>query len=100
MPTYFIRRDVSGLGADDVEAAGFRAAVCAYEYVGLRWIRSYWDRASDELHCYYEAADEVQVRDHSTRSRIPVTEIREVQDIDPSTFAPQAPPPAAAHASG
>lgn len=91
MPMYFIRRDVSGLEPEDVEAAGFRAAICAYEYAGLRWIRSYWDREGHELHCYYEAESEAQVRDHSERSRIAVSEVREVQDIDPSNFAPQTP---------
>lgn len=100
MPTYFIRRDVTGLDDDDVEAAGFRAAVCAYEYTGLRWIRSYWDREAQELHCYYEAESEAQVRDHSERSRIAVSEVREVSDIDPSDFAPPAPPSSTARAAG
>lgn len=100
MPLYFIRRDVSGLDDDDVEAAGFRAAVCAYEYTGLRWIRSYWLRESRELHCYYEAESEAQVRDHSERSRIDVREIQEVSDIDPSNFAPQSPTVSPASTSG
>jgi hypothetical protein len=91
MATYFIRRDVSGLEADEVEAAGFRAAGCVYDYPGLRWLRSYWHRERAEVHCYYEAESEAQVREHSERSRMVVSEVREVQDIDPADFVPPAP---------
>ena len=88
MPLYFVRREAPGLEADDVEAGGLRAAGCAEDYPGLRWIRSYWHRERAEVHCYYEAESEAQIREHSERARMVVSEVREVQDIDPSNFAP------------
>lgn len=98
MPLFFVRREAPGLEADDVEAGGFRAAGCAHDYPGLRWIRSYWHRERAEVHCYYEAESEAQIREHSERARMVVTEVMEVVDIDPSSYA--SPPSTPEHASG
>ena len=100
MAIFFIRREAPGLEADDVEAGGLRAAGCAQDYPGLRWIRSYWHRESAEVHCYYEAESEAQIREHSERARMVVSEVREVHDIDPSNYAPPTPPPARVRAGG
>ncbi len=87
MPLYKIRRDVPGATRDEVDASGFRALICGYEYEGLRWIRSYWDAEAGELNCLYEAVDEEQLRDHARRSRIPCDDIREVVELMPHFFA-------------
>jgi hypothetical protein len=83
MPFYLIRRNVSGATREDVEAGGLRALFCAYDYEGLRWIRSLWDSKKGETICLYEAACEEDIVDHSERSRIPCDEVREVVELGP-----------------
>jgi len=91
MPLYMIRRDVPGATREDVDASGFRAVICGYEYEGLRWLRSYWDEEKGEIRCLYEAVDEEQVRDHARRARIPCDEVREVVELMPHLYVGPAP---------
>lgn len=91
MPLYKIRREVTGAGRDEIDASGFRAVICGYEYEGLRWIRSYWDEEAGQLHCLYEAVDEEQIRDHARRSRIPCDEVSEVVELLPHLYVGPAP---------
>jgi len=83
MPLYTIVRDVAGLSDGEIDAAGVRAVICAFEYPGLRWIRSYLDRDQQELLCLYQADTVAQIREHAERARIPAGEIREVEEIVP-----------------
>ncbi len=95
MPLYTIVRDVAGLSDGEIDAAGVRAVICAFEYPGLRWIRSYLDRDKQELLCLYEAENTTHIREHAERARIPAGEIREVEEIVPHPYV-EAPGPAAA----
>lgn len=83
MPLYTITRDVDGLSDGDIHAAGVRAMICAFEYSGLKWIRSYLDRDRNEMLCLYVAENVEQLREHALRARIPAGEIREVEEIVP-----------------
>jgi hypothetical protein len=86
MPLYSIRRDVPGATREDVDASAFRAVVCAYEYEGLRWIRSFWDEHKEQILCLYEALSPEQLEDHARRSRIPCDEVREVEELTPKMY--------------
>lgn len=86
MPLYLIKRDVTGLSDADLDAAGYRAAACAYHYDGLRWLTSYLDKAAQRLYCIYEAVDAEQLFDHSRRSLIPCDEVVEVAQIFAENF--------------
>lgn len=86
MPLYTIVRDVTGLSDGEIDAAAIRAVICAFEYPGFRWIRSYLDRDKQELLCLYEAQDIAQIREHAERSRIPAGEIREVEQLLPDPY--------------
>jgi len=86
MPLYAIRREVGQLTPDEVDAAALRAVICALEYDGLRWVRSFWDREHGLLNCLYEAQDAAQIREHSMRSNIPCDAVAEVQEILPETY--------------
>ena len=86
MPLFTIERRVPGASSDDIDAAGFRAAACAFNYSGLRWISSYWDRSADRILCIYEADSAEQIKHHSMRARIPCDTVTEVQAIDPSRY--------------
>ena len=87
MPLYAIRRKVGPISQDELDAAGFRATVCAAEYDGLHWERSFWDRARQELTCYYVARSADEIRRHSHQSNIPCDEIAEVTEVLPDVYS-------------
>jgi hypothetical protein len=97
MPLYSIRRNIGPTSRDEIEAAGFRAIVCASEYPGLRWIRSFWHEDGQFLTCYYIADSPDQIRQHAHQSNIPCDEIVEVTEILPELVpgAPEREPAAA-----
>lgn len=86
MPIYSIRRDVGPISREELDAAAFRALICALEYDGLRWVRSFWDRRNGRLDCIYEAQDEAQIREHSLRANIPCDDVHEVLEVWPETY--------------
>jgi hypothetical protein len=86
MPLYTIRRRLPGATREDVDAASVRALLCAYEYPGMTWVRSFWDRAGNELLCIYEAASPEQLKEHAERSRIPCDEVVEVTEFGPDEY--------------
>ena len=86
MPLYKIHRLIGPSTQEDVDAAGFRAIVCAPQFPGLRWIQSYWDQDGGCLDCFYEAASPEQIRQHAELSRIPCDEVVEVQLVHPSSY--------------
>lgn len=86
MPLYRIRRDVGPATQEDIDAASFRAIVCAPQFPGLKWIRSYWDPAAERIDCYYEAAGPEQLQRHAELSRIPCDEVSEVVPVLPETY--------------
>lgn len=86
MPLYTIRREIPGDDREAIDAASLRAISCAYEFPGLRWIRSYWDEPAQALLCLYESTSPEQIQEHSRRSRIPCDDIREVVEIEPSVY--------------
>lgn len=86
MPLYRIRRDVGAISQEDMDAAAFRAIVCAPQFPGLRWVRSYWDRESGRLDCVYEASEPSQIEEHAKTARIPCDEIRPVDEVIPEAY--------------
>ena len=86
MPLYRIRRDVGPLTQEDLDAASFRAIVCAPQFPGLKWHRSYWDREAEVLDCVYEAVDRAQIEEHARVSRIPCDDVHEVAEVLPETY--------------
>ncbi len=86
MPIYQVRRDIPGLSSEDLDAASFRAIVCASEMPGIHWIRSYWDEPRGVITCYYEAPDEETLRLHAKRARIPCDEVRVVKEVRPEEY--------------
>ena len=87
MTLFAIERALPGATRDDIDAAGFRALSCAFNYPGLHWISTYWDRAGERTICIYEAQSADQIEDHSARARIPCDRISLVEHIDPVGFA-------------
>lgn len=86
MPLYSIRRQVGKISEQDLDASAFRAIVCAFQFEGLKWRHSYWDRQSGELNCIYEAQGPEQIEDHSRVSRISCDSISEVSELNPEPY--------------
>jgi len=86
MPLYKVTRNVGDLSRDELDAAAFRAIVCAPQFSGLRWIRSYWDRQNGLLDCYYEAQSIEQLEAHARTARIPCDDVRLVDEVLPDPY--------------
>jgi hypothetical protein len=86
MALFLIKRDVRGASETDYDAAVFRAISCSYEFEGLRWVQSYWDRDTGYSYCIYEAANEEQIRQHSSKSRIACDEVHAVTHVAPEGY--------------
>lgn len=86
MPLYAIRRDLGPITREELDASAYRAIMCAYDFEGLKWVRSFWDPEQGEIRCLYEAQDVAQVIEHARRSRIPCDDVREVIEIDPGLY--------------
>lgn len=86
MPLFKIRRNVGQIIQEDMDAAAFRAIVCAVQFPGLKWHRSFWDKDAGVLDCFYEAASREDLQDHARVSRIPCDEVCEVNELLPETY--------------
>jgi hypothetical protein len=86
MPLYKIRRRVGEMSQDEMDAAAFRAIVCAPQFPGLKWHRSFWDREAGLVDCLYEAEDQAQIEEHARVSRIPCDEVRPVDELIPDAY--------------
>lgn len=86
MPLYRIRREIGDVTQEEMDAASFRAIVCAPQFPGLKWHRSYWDRQAGLLDCFYEAENAAQLEEHSRVSRIPCDGVQEVAEVLPDTY--------------
>ena len=87
MALFLIKRDVRGATPTDYDAAAFRAISCAYDYEGLRWVHSYWDRESGFSYCVYEAQSIEQIRQHSQRAHIACDEVYPVSHMVPEAYS-------------
>ncbi len=87
MALYCIHRQVGkSLTQDDLDAAAVRAIMCAPQFPGLKWHRSYWDREQGRLECYYEANTVRDIQEHARVARIPCDDIRLVDEVNPETY--------------
>lgn len=86
MALYSIRRNVGVMSQEDMDAAAFRAIVCAAQFPGLKWHTSYWNQSGGYMDCIYEAADRTALEEHARVARIPCDLITEVKVVSPETY--------------
>lgn len=86
MTLYRIQRIVGEMSDEEMDAAGFRAIVCAPQFPGVKWHRSYWDKAAGQLECIYEANSIADLEAHSRTARIPCDGVTEVTQLLPETY--------------
>lgn len=86
MALYSIRRNVGDITKEEMDAAAFRAIVCAVQFPGLKWHRSYWVQGSGYMDCIYEADQPEQLEEHARVARIPCDAVHPVTEIVPETY--------------
>jgi hypothetical protein len=86
MALFLIKRDVRGATATDYDAAIFRAISCVYDFEGLNWVHSYWDREAGFSYCIYEAESAEQLHQHAERAQIPCDEVYPVAHMVPEAY--------------
>lgn len=86
MPLYSIRRRLGENTQEDLDAAVFRAIVCAFQFDGLEWQRSFWNKEAGEVNCIYEAQEPGQIEEHARVSRISCDSIVEVREVRPEPY--------------
>jgi hypothetical protein len=86
MTTYLIKRNVGDAGPNEYDAALFRALSCVYDFPGLKWLHSYWDRGTGVAYCVYEAVSVDQIQRHADLAQIPCDEVLEVLVSAPDTY--------------
>jgi hypothetical protein len=86
MPLYRADRRLGAATAADVDAAAFRSVACVPHFVGLDWLRSYFDPASGQMTCYYEAARPEDVWEHARMAQLPCDAVTEVREYLPDTY--------------
>jgi hypothetical protein len=86
MALYLVKRNIQGAGPTDYDAALFRALSCVYDFPGLKWLHSFWDRESGISYCVYEAVSVEQIHAHSELSHIPCDEVSVVVASGPDTY--------------
>ena len=93
---FVIERDFTGYSEAEVNAAAFRAKVCAMYFERMRWVRSFYDEVTQQSRCLYEALSANDVQLHARASVVsceqvsPVEELfpSDVVDLDDARFAP------------
>ena len=86
MAQYLVKRNVQGAGPHDYDAALFRALSCIYDFPGLKWKHSFWDRERGVSFCVYEAESVDQIYQHAALAHIPCDEVSEVLATGPDTY--------------
>lgn len=86
MALYRVERHVGAISAADLDAAGYRSAACLPHFVGLSWVRSYFDPTAELLTCYYEAERPEDIRQHAQMAHIPCDAVSEVTEYLPDTY--------------
>jgi hypothetical protein len=86
MALYQIRRDVGEISSEDMDAAAFRAILCAPQFPGVKWHRSYWNKDAGRIECVYEADRVSDLEAHAQAARIPCDEVNEVTELLPETY--------------
>jgi hypothetical protein len=81
MTLFTIERDFGHLTDNELEAAAFRAKVCAPYFRGLRWIRSFRWAGLAYTRCFYVAETALDVKSHAMAAGVPHDDIRPVEEI-------------------
>ena len=87
MPLFVVKRTLPGITPDALMSAGARAKTCCAEMTqegeNVKWVRSFFLPATEQTHCYFDAASKDAVVEANQRARLPFDEIVEVVELTP-----------------
>ncbi len=87
MPLFVVNRTLPGITPDALMSAGVRAKTCCAEMTqegeSVRWVRSFFVPATEQTHCYFEAASKEAVEEANNRAKIPFVDVAEVVEMTP-----------------
>ena len=83
MALFLVRREVPRASEEDVRTAILRAVSCAFNFEGMKWIKTYWDESAGVAYCVYHADSEAEVRRHAELARVPCDDVLPVMEITP-----------------
>lgn len=86
MPLYRVDRHMGPITVEDLDAAGFRSTSCVSLFVGLVWLRSYFDVGAGQMTCYYEAERPDDIWKHAEMAHVPCDAVSEVTEYLPSAY--------------
>jgi len=86
MSLYRVDRHLGPMTEGDLDAASFRSASCIPHFVGLVWVRSYFDPQAEQMTCYYEAEQPDDIRLHARMAHIPCDTVTEVREYLPDAY--------------
>jgi hypothetical protein len=90
MAMFVVKRNLPGVTPEALQSAGVRAKSCcaqmSAEGESVLWLRSFFLPASEQTHCYFDAASKEAVEEANVRARIPFTEIVEVVEMTPEAL--------------
>lgn len=89
MPQFVAIRNLPGISADALTAAGTQVKTCVAgmqnEGVPVRWLRSFFLPASSQTHCYFEGPSLADVTELNRRAGLPFEQIVEVAEMTPES---------------
>jgi hypothetical protein len=83
---FLVPRTEPFAGESDLDAAMFRALLCAQSFPGFKWIRTYYTEDSKKAFCVYEANSADDVRAYSRLANIPYDAVIEVEELTRETY--------------
>jgi hypothetical protein len=83
---FLIKRVIGDASQTEVDGAIFRAKACAYDFPGLHWQHSYWDKSAGITYCIYEAESKEQIVAHSRRASLICDEVSAVSLLSPDQY--------------
>ena len=86
MALYQVVRQLGAISPEEIDAAAFRAIACLPAFDGLSWVRSYYDAATSNMFCFYEAKNAEHIKEHAKLARIPCDEVVEVTEYLPDAY--------------
>ena len=86
MGIYRIERNLQGAGREEIDAAAFRAVACLHDFLGLNWVRSYYDDDAGLMTCDYRAENPQRIWEHAKLAHIPCDSVTSVTEYLPEAY--------------
>ena len=87
MPRYIVTRTLPSMTPEQLQEVGKKVVSVCDEMQEVQWIRSHLTADGKHSFCEFEASNADALREHASRSGLPVDAISEIgQEIGPTLF--------------